>query len=93
MKLHRAVWLVYAFGVVPVAVSAPQSAPTQRAITIDDLFQIREVSDPQITSDGQAVAYTVKSYSLRDDRTEERIWMVPTSGGEPTQMTSEGVSS
>jgi dipeptidyl aminopeptidase/acylaminoacyl peptidase len=93
MKFARSVSLVCAFVAASSAWSARQSATSQRAITIDDLFKIREVSDPQISFDGQAIAYTVKSSSLRDDKTEERIWMVPTAGGEPSPMTAEGVSS
>lgn len=93
MKLGRRFLLVCALIAAPAAVSAPQSVPAQRAVTIDDLFRIREVSDPQVTLDGHVIAYTVKSSSLREDKTEERIWMVPTAGGEPTPMTSENVSS
>jgi dipeptidyl aminopeptidase/acylaminoacyl peptidase len=93
MKLGRRFSLVCALIAASAAVSAPQSATAQRAITIDDLFRIREVSDPQISLDGQVVAYAVKSSSLREDKTEERIWTVPTAGGEPTPMTSENVSS
>ncbi len=70
---------------------APSSAP--RPITMDDLFQLREVDDPQLTPDGQWVAYTVKTAMLKEDRNEERIWAVPSAGGAPIPMTAEGVSS
>jgi dipeptidyl aminopeptidase/acylaminoacyl peptidase len=93
MKPSRLISLVCALIFVPVAVCAPQSATAQHAVTIDDLFRIREVSDPQVSLDGQVIAYTVRSSSLREDKTEERIWTVPTAGGEPTPMTSENVSS
>jgi dipeptidyl aminopeptidase/acylaminoacyl peptidase len=93
MKLGRLLWFASIILAVPLARSAAEPASDQRAITIDDLFQIREVADPQISSDGQAIAYTVKSHSLRDDKSEERIWSVPSSGGEPAPMTSEGASS
>src|SRR5713226_6195235 len=72
-------------------VFAQQPAP--RAITIDDYFQIREVSDPQLSPDGQWVAYTVKTALLKEDKSEERIWRVPMGGGEPVPMSAEGVSS
>jgi dipeptidyl aminopeptidase/acylaminoacyl peptidase len=64
-----------------------------RPITVDDLFQIREVSDPQVSPDGQSVAYTVKTLLLKEDKSEERIWSVPTNGGDATPLTAEGVSS
>jgi dipeptidyl aminopeptidase/acylaminoacyl peptidase len=71
-----------------------QKPPTQpRPITVDDLFQIREVSDPQLSPDAQSVAYTVKTLLLKEDKSEERIWSVPTSGGDAIPLTAEGVSS
>jgi dipeptidyl aminopeptidase/acylaminoacyl peptidase len=72
----------------------PQSpSPAPRAITVDDLFQLREVDDPQLTPDGQRVAYTVKTSMLKEDKTEERIWSVPVAGGDAVPLTAEGVSS
>jgi dipeptidyl aminopeptidase/acylaminoacyl peptidase len=77
----------------------PSPAPTQkppiqpRPITVDDLFQIREVSDPQLSPNAQSVAYTVKTLLLKEDKSEERIWTVPTAGGDATPMSAEGVSS
>src|SRR5712671_4588290 len=73
-----------------------QKPPTQpRPITVDDLFQIREVSDPQLSPDAQSVAYTVKTLLLKEDKSEERIWTVPTTAAsaEAVPMTGEGVSS
>src|SRR4029077_7831640 len=47
----------------------PQSpSPAPRSITVDDLFQLREVDDPQLTPDGQRVAYTVKTSMLKEDK-------------------------
>jgi dipeptidyl aminopeptidase/acylaminoacyl peptidase len=78
---------------LPFAAPA-QKPPTQpRPITIDDLFQIREVSDPQLGPDAQTVAYSVKTLLLKEDKSEERIWTVPIAGGDAIPMTAEGVSS
>jgi dipeptidyl aminopeptidase/acylaminoacyl peptidase len=74
-----------------VHAQTPPVAP--RAVTLDDYFQIRAVSDPQLSPDGQWVAYSVKTPLLKDDKNEDRIWMVPLSGGEPVPMSAEGVSS
>jgi dipeptidyl aminopeptidase/acylaminoacyl peptidase len=71
-----------------------QKPPMQpRPITVDDLFQIREVSDPQLSPDAQSVAYTVKTLLLKEDKSEERIWSVPADGGDAIPLTAEGVSS
>src|SRR5229473_5481025 len=84
-----------------LAVSLPLSSPAQkpptqpRPIAGDDLFQIREVSDPQLSPDAQSVAYTVRTLLLKEDKSEQRIWTVATSApnAEAIPMTAEGVSS
>jgi dipeptidyl aminopeptidase/acylaminoacyl peptidase len=73
--------------------SAPSTPPAPRAITVDDAFEIRGVGDPQIAEDGKWVAYTVSTASLKEDKTETRIWMAPTGGGDAIVMTAEKVSS
>jgi len=76
------------------SISAAQAAPaTPRPVTVDDYFQVREVDDPQISADGQWVAYTVTTSSLKDDEEKTRIWMVATAGGDAAAMTSEENSS
>lgn len=77
----------------PVHTKAQQPAATPRPITVDDVFEIRSVSDPQITDDGKWVAYTVSTMSLKEDKTETRIWMAPSEGGDPIVMTAPKVSS
>jgi dipeptidyl aminopeptidase/acylaminoacyl peptidase len=71
--------------------TAQTSGP--RPITVDDQFQIRDVTDAQITADGKWVAYVVATQSLKDDKTDSRIWMIPTTGSEPIPLTAEDVSS
>jgi len=71
--------------------AAQQNGP--RAVTIGDAFAIREVSDPQMSPDGQWVAYTVSTVNRDEDKTEERIWMVAAAGGEALALTAEAVSS
>src|SRR5271170_698157 len=75
------------------AQSAPSTPPTPRAISVDDVFEIRGVSDPQIAEDGKWVAYTVSTASLKEDKTQTRIWMAPAGGGDAIAMTAEDVSS
>jgi len=74
----------------PPSAAAPS---TPRTITIDDYFQIRDVSQPEMSPDGQWVAYSVRTRILKDDKNEQRLWMVSTRGGDPIPMTAEGVSS
>jgi dipeptidyl aminopeptidase/acylaminoacyl peptidase len=73
--------------------SASAQTPVPRPITIDDYFQIQTVHDPQLSPDAQWVAYSVDTSTLKTDKNETRIWMIPASGGDALPMTAEGVSS
>jgi len=79
--------------VLVLAPLARAQQPAPRAITIDDYFQIHEVRDPQLSPDAKWVTYTVKTALLKEDKNEERIWMVPAADGAPIALTAEGNSS
>ncbi|HXR32544.1 MAG TPA: S9 family peptidase [Verrucomicrobiae bacterium] len=91
MKL-RLVVLLLAIGAGGSITGAQQPA-APRPVGVEDLFGYREAHDPQVTPDGQYVAYTVSSKSLKDDKSETRIYMVPATGGEAIALTAENVSS
>jgi dipeptidyl aminopeptidase/acylaminoacyl peptidase len=93
MRLPSALPFFAAVLALPLAALAQQPSGAPRPITIDDRFQLREVQDPQVRPDAQWVAYTVRTSSLKDDKREERIWMVAMAGGDPIPLTAEGVSS
>jgi dipeptidyl aminopeptidase/acylaminoacyl peptidase len=76
-----------------VPASNAQQAASPRPVTISDLFALRDVHDPQISPDGQWVAYSVGSANLDEDKFEERIWMTPAAGGDAVALTTQGVSS
>jgi dipeptidyl aminopeptidase/acylaminoacyl peptidase len=86
-------WLIMALCAPQLAAAAQGAPAAQRPITIDDYFQIREVESPKLSPDAQWVAYTVRTASLKEDDSEQRIWMVPFAGGEAVSLTAEGVSS
>ena len=65
----------------------------KHALTVDDYFRMKELDDPQISPDGKWVAYTVKTANLKEDKNEERIWMVAASGGAAIPLTAEKSSS
>jgi len=60
----------------------------KRAITLDDLFKIRTVGDPQRSPDGKWVAYTVGATDLEKDKRDTDLWMVGWDGGEEIRLTS-----
>ncbi|HEX8766095.1 MAG TPA: hypothetical protein VF740_13095, partial [Candidatus Acidoferrum sp.] len=94
LRMKLASRLVFAlFFSVLTTVAQDQTPKTPRAITIDDFFQIRDVSQPELSPDGQWVAYAVRTRMLKEDKNEQRLWMISTHGGDPLPLTAEGVSS
>lgn len=70
-----------------------QQPASPRPVAVSDLFALRDVHDPQISSDGQWVAYSIGSANLDDDKFQERIWMTSAAGGEAIPLTTEEASS
>ncbi len=90
-------WLVLLLiGVASGAAPAPAPAQDLRSLTIDDMFAIQRVGDPQISPDGEWVAYTVGKTDFEKGRSETRVWMISTDGGggggEGVPMTGTGSS-
>jgi dipeptidyl aminopeptidase/acylaminoacyl peptidase len=74
-----------------LALAAPQaafSAVGKRSMKIEDLFRFQRVSDPQLSPDGKTVAYVVTGVDLPGNKTSSTIWLVPTAGGPPRQLTN-----
>ena len=68
-----------------VVAAAPAQA--QRAMTVEDLLAVRTVSDPQISPNGELIAFTVTEASLDSNRNISRVWIVPASGGAAKRVT------
>jgi len=64
----------------------------ERLITIDDILAMKSIGDPQVSPDGELVAYTVRQRDLEEDKSATKIWVVATSGGDPIPMTSADTS-
>jgi len=59
----------------------------RRPIKLDDLSRFREVRDPQISPDGQWVAYVVATIDTKEDKGNSHIWMVGYDGRNDRQIT------
>ena len=64
------------------------SAQSKRPMTPEDLYRIKKVSNPQVSPDGEWIAYTISVPSLEENRYNSDIWLIPVSGGEPKQLTN-----
>ncbi len=80
------------FLTIVCAASVRAQSPETRHLTVDDLFRLEGVSDPQVSPEGDWVAYVVSTTSLADEKSLSRIWMVPLAGGDPIPMTALGSS-
>src|SRR5512146_2817453 len=49
--------------------------PARRPLKLDDLARIRDVRDPQISPDGQWVAYVVSTTDVKEDKSSAHIWL------------------
>lgn len=63
-----------------------------RPIQIDDILSLKAVKDPQLSPDGQWIAFTVTEMDMKKDKPETRIYMVPSKGGVSIAMTAKGYS-
>ncbi len=58
-----------------------------RYITIEDLYQFKQVSRPRISPDGQRVAFVVTTIDERKQDYHSSIWIASTDGGEAKRFT------
>jgi dipeptidyl aminopeptidase/acylaminoacyl peptidase len=69
-------------------------AQTKPGITAEDYLSFEFISDPQISPDGQWVAYTVATIDQKANRRMSRIWIASADGTHPTvPFTSDSTSS
>jgi dipeptidyl aminopeptidase/acylaminoacyl peptidase len=56
-------------------------------LRLDDLARFRNIGDPQISPDGQWIAYTVSTIDTKEDKSSTHIWMVGYDGTNDRQIT------
>jgi len=103
--INTSFWLgLMAFLLVPVlslsssaqADATPSAAATKidgNRLTVEHLLQMADVSNPQISPEGDWIAYTVSKDDAEKDESRSRIWMVPAKGGDAVPLTAEDQSS
>src|SRR5215831_15051098 len=70
-------------------VPAPVVAQAKRAMTVEDMFKFKRVSDPQISPDGKHVVYVVGVPDLEKNSIPASLWIAATDGKtEPRQLTN-----
>jgi dipeptidyl aminopeptidase/acylaminoacyl peptidase len=74
------------FFAILLLVAGAQGA--QRPINLDDLARLRAVGDPQVSPEGQWVAYTVGTVDVEKDRRDTDLYMVRWDGGQTVRLTA-----
>ncbi len=54
----------------------------KRAFTLEDLYQLKSVADPQISPDGQRIAFVLTSYDLAQGTSDQDIYVIDAQGGD-----------
>lgn len=70
-----------------LALAVSFSAQTKRPFTIDDIFKIQDVRDPQLSPDGNWVAYVVSKTDAKTDKSSSDIWLISYDGKTTRQIT------
>lgn len=73
---------------IVLSLSGAAHAQDRRPIRETDLLDFVWIADPQISSDGSAVAFVRVVVNRAEDTYDSSIWVVPTGGGEPRAMTT-----
>src|SRR5580700_4964703 len=68
------------------ATLAAQKAP----FDVQAMLKIARISEPQLSPDGKTVAFTVQTVDLDQNTKPMQIYVVPTDGGTPRQITTQG---
>ncbi len=74
-----------ALGAFPIDLSSAEKRP----IAFDDFIRFKRLSDPQISPDGNRVAYVITEMDLKTNRSRSDIWLIPLHGGEARRLTTD----
>lgn len=68
--------------------SFPTKAATLPPFGTNDVFRIVYVSDPQVSPDEEMVVFVAEKTDTSANQYVNHLWIVPTEGGEPCQLTT-----
>jgi dipeptidyl aminopeptidase/acylaminoacyl peptidase len=60
----------------------------KRALTLEDFWSLKTVSDAQLSPDGLTIAYVVGSYDEKQNQAHSAIWLASLESGQTRQFTS-----
>jgi dipeptidyl aminopeptidase/acylaminoacyl peptidase len=82
---HRILSAILILSLTAPALNAQQA--DRRAVTLEEQFAIRDVSDPAVSPDGRWVAYVVSENDLEKDESVSDLWLASWDGATRIQLT------
>src|SRR5262249_20902609 len=79
--------LLHILPLILASTAVLMAQPARRPLKLDDVARLREVRDPQISPDGQWVAYVVSTIDVKEDKADSQVWVVSFDGKAERQMT------
>src|SRR5438477_299604 len=58
------------------AIAAVAQTPARHPLKLDDLQRFRDVRDPQLSPDGEWIAYVVSTVDVKGDKSSAHVWLV-----------------
>src|SRR5579864_8131833 len=77
-------------GLILCAASMALAFAQKQLFDVSALLSLKRIGDPQISPDGQWVAFTVQTVDVAANKKPQQIWIVPLAGGTPKQITNDG---
>ncbi len=73
-------------------VSAWGNPQAKRPWSADDVFQLKSISELQISPDGRSIYFVLSEKSLENNGGSSSLWTMPAEGGAPKRISTSGVS-
>src|SRR2546428_7683779 len=73
--------------IILIVASAALAQTRRHPLKLDDLARFRNVNDPQLSPDGQWIAYSVSTIDAKEDKSSTHIWLASYDGKNDRQIT------
>jgi dipeptidyl aminopeptidase/acylaminoacyl peptidase len=79
--------LRYSLFLILALVSVICAQTARHPLRVDDIFRFKDVRDPQVSPDGQWVAYVVSTVDMKEDKSSSHVWLIKIDGTNDRQIT------
>jgi dipeptidyl aminopeptidase/acylaminoacyl peptidase len=63
------------------------SIAQKRAMTVEDMWAMKRISEIALSPDGKQIAFSLAEYDMKKNSSSAGIWLIPSEGGEPVRLT------